>query len=87
MAATGLRGQYGCPVVCGGRFQKCVKANGLGLEAIGGKSIYEVAMSFPLDTVSKWRDPKSGELEGLSFDFNHYEAVATWEQVSLGLVN
>lgn len=29
------------------------------------------------------RDPKTGELEGLSFDFNLCEAVATWEQVSL----
>ncbi|KAF8025104.1 hypothetical protein BT93_F2066 [Corymbia citriodora subsp. variegata] len=64
-----------------GQFQKCVKANGLGLEAVGGKSICEVTMSFPPDTVSKWKDPKSGELEGLSFDFNLCEAVATWEQV------
>lgn len=28
------------------------------------------------------RDPKTGELEGLSFDFNLCEAVATWERVS-----
>ncbi|XP_044502380.1 sialyltransferase-like protein 2 isoform X2 [Mangifera indica] len=27
------------------------------------------------------RDPKTGELEGLSFDFNLCEAVATWERV------
>lgn len=45
------------------------------------------------DVVSDWqfhlkflhsqRDPKTGELEGLSFDFNLCEAVATWEQVSV----
>ena len=28
------------------------------------------------------KDPKTGELEGLSFEFNLCEAVATWEQVS-----
>ncbi|KAJ7957192.1 sialyltransferase-like protein 2 [Quillaja saponaria] len=33
------------------------------------------------DTVPKWKDPKTGELEGLSFNFNLCEAVATWEQV------
>lgn len=33
------------------------------------------------------RDPTSGEPEGLSFDFDLCEAVATWEQVSLGFVN
>ncbi|XP_010063757.2 sialyltransferase-like protein 2 isoform X1 [Eucalyptus grandis] len=64
-----------------GQFQKCVKANGLGLEAVGGKSVCDVTMSFPPDTVSKWRDPTSGEPEGLSFDFDLCEAVATWEQV------
>ncbi|OMO93759.1 Glycosyl transferase, family 29 [Corchorus olitorius] len=29
----------------------------------------------------KQRDPKTGEAEGLSFEFNLCEAVATWEQV------
>lgn len=29
------------------------------------------------------KDPKTGELEGLSFDFDLCEAVAAWEQVSL----
>lgn len=28
------------------------------------------------------KDPKTGELEGLSFEFNLCEAVATWQQVS-----
>lgn len=28
------------------------------------------------------KDPKSGELEGTSYEFNLCEAVATWEQVS-----
>lgn len=28
------------------------------------------------------KDPKTGELEGLSFDFNLCESLATWEQVS-----
>lgn len=27
------------------------------------------------------KDPKTGELEGVSYDFNICEAVATWEQV------
>ncbi|CAN6451044.1 unnamed protein product [Victoria cruziana] len=38
-------------------------------------------MQFPHDTLPKWRDPKSGELEGLSYVFNLCEALATWEQV------
>lgn len=62
-------------------FKKCVAANGLGLQAIGGSDYCQVTIRFPGDTVPKWRDPKSGELEGLSFDFNLCEAVATWEQV------
>ncbi|XP_057970683.1 sialyltransferase-like protein 2 isoform X1 [Malania oleifera] len=62
-------------------FQKCVRANGLGLQAVSGKDYCEVTINFPSDTVPKWRDLKTGELEGLSFDFNLCEAVATWEQV------
>ncbi|KAI5683103.1 hypothetical protein M9H77_04331 [Catharanthus roseus] len=62
-------------------FHKCVSANGLGLEAHSGKDYCEVTLRFPSDTVPKWKDPKTGELEGLSFDFNLCEAVATWEQV------
>lgn len=62
-------------------FQKCVSANGLGLLAVSGKDHCQVTINFPGDTVPKWRDPKTGELEGLSFDFNLCEAVATWEQV------
>ncbi|ONK74195.1 uncharacterized protein A4U43_C03F3780 [Asparagus officinalis] len=62
-------------------FKKCVKANGLGLQAISGRDYCQVTIQFPSDTKPKWRDPKSGELEGLSFDFNLCEAVATWGQV------
>ncbi|XP_043705679.1 sialyltransferase-like protein 2 isoform X2 [Telopea speciosissima] len=62
-------------------FKKCVSANGLGLQALDGKDYCQVTIQFPGDTIPKWRDPKSGELEGLSFDFNLCEAVATWEQV------
>ncbi|XP_040988247.1 sialyltransferase-like protein 2 [Juglans microcarpa x Juglans regia] len=62
-------------------FQKCVRANGLGLQAVSGKDYCQVSIYFPSDTVPKWKDPKTGELEGLSFDFNLCEAVATWEQV------
>ncbi|KAH6797196.1 Glycosyltransferase family 29 family protein [Perilla frutescens var. hirtella] len=62
-------------------FQKCVSANGLGLQAVRGRDNCEVSLQFPSETVPKWKDPKTGELEGLSFDFNLCEAVATWEQV------
>ncbi|EYU24478.1 hypothetical protein ABFS82_04G120500 [Erythranthe guttata] len=62
-------------------FQKCVSANGLGLQAVPGKDNCEVSLKFPQDTIPKWKDPKTGELEGLTFDFNLCEAVATWEQV------
>ncbi|XP_062169490.1 sialyltransferase-like protein 2 isoform X1 [Alnus glutinosa] len=62
-------------------FQKCVSANGLGLQAVRGKDYCEVTIDFSSDTVPKWRDPKTRELEGLSFNFNLCEAVATWEQV------
>ncbi|PIN23039.1 Sialyltransferase [Handroanthus impetiginosus] len=62
-------------------FQKCVSANGLGLQAVSGSDNCEVSLKFPSDTVPKWKDPKTGEVEGLSYDFNLCEAVATWEQV------
>ncbi|XP_078440507.1 glycosyltransferase family 29 (sialyltransferase) family protein isoform X2 [Wolffia australiana] len=62
-------------------FKKCVKANGLGLEALDGEDVCQITMKFPQETVPMWKDPKSGELEGLSFDFNLCEAVVTWEQV------
>ncbi|XP_074278386.1 sialyltransferase-like protein 2 [Silene latifolia] len=62
-------------------FQQCVSANGLGLQALFDKDYCQVTMKFPDETISKWSDPKSGELEGLSHEFNLCEAVATWEQV------
>ncbi|PKA46211.1 hypothetical protein AXF42_Ash015504 [Apostasia shenzhenica] len=62
-------------------FTKCVNANGLGLHAVGSSDFCQVTIKFPSDTVSKWSDPKTGELEGLSFDFNLCEAAATWERV------
>ncbi|XP_006363972.1 sialyltransferase-like protein 2 [Solanum tuberosum] len=62
-------------------FQKCVSANGLGLQAASGRDYCEVIMKFPGETVPKWKDPKTGELEGLSYELNLCEAVATWEQV------
>ncbi|KAK9995296.1 hypothetical protein SO802_019982 [Lithocarpus litseifolius] len=62
-------------------FHKCVSANGLGLQALSGEDYCKVTIKFPSDTIPKWKDPKTGELEGLSFDFNLCEAVATWEQV------
>ncbi|XP_048444996.1 sialyltransferase-like protein 2 [Pyrus x bretschneideri] len=62
-------------------FQKCVAANGLGLQATLGKDYCQVIMQFPADTIPKWKDIKTGELEGLSYEFDLCEAVATWEQV------
>lgn len=62
-------------------FRKCVSANGLGLQAASGRDYCEVTMKFPGETVPKWKDPKTGELEGLSYELNLCEAVATWEQV------
>lgn len=62
-------------------FEKCVSANGLGLQALSGRDYCQVTIKFPSDTVPKWRDPKTKEIEGLSYDFNLCEAVATWEQV------
>ncbi|XP_051135877.1 sialyltransferase-like protein 2 isoform X2 [Andrographis paniculata] len=65
----------------GGQFEKCVRANGLGLQAVLGSDICQVSLEFPQETIPKWKDPKTGELEGLSYGFNLCEAVATWEQV------
>ncbi|WOL17605.1 sialyltransferase-like protein 2 [Canna indica] len=62
-------------------FKKCVDANGLGLQAQMSQDYCHVTIQYPSETVPKWKDPKTGELEGLSFDFNLCEAVATWEQV------
>ncbi|WZZ00312.1 hypothetical protein YC2023_072640 [Brassica napus] len=58
-------------------------ANGLGLQAATGRDYCKISINFPKDTVPKWKDPKSGELEGLSYEFDLCEAVATWEQVGL----
>ncbi|XP_057465983.1 sialyltransferase-like protein 2 isoform X1 [Actinidia eriantha] len=62
-------------------FQKCVSSNGLGLQARSGRDICEITLQFPSETDSKWIDPKTGEPEGLLFNLNICEAVATWEQV------
>ncbi|KAI8529268.1 hypothetical protein RHMOL_Rhmol12G0212700 [Rhododendron molle] len=62
-------------------FQKCVSSNGLGLQALSGTDFCEIVLQFPSNTDSKWRDPKTGEPEGLSFSYNLCEALATWEQV------
>ncbi|WCJ36331.1 Sialyltransferase-like protein 2 [Euphorbia peplus] len=62
-------------------FHKCVSANGLGLQAVTGNDYCRVTIKFPPETVPKWRDPNTGELEQLAFEFNLCEAVATWEQV------
>ncbi|KVH99014.1 Glycosyl transferase, family 29 [Cynara cardunculus var. scolymus] len=62
-------------------FEKCVRANGLGLQAISDRDYCKVTLQYPSDTIPKWKDPKTGNLEGLSFEFNLCEAVATWEQV------
>ncbi|KAI4966465.1 hypothetical protein ZWY2020_040828 [Hordeum vulgare] len=40
-----------------------------------------VVIQYPSDTDSKWKDPIAGESEGLAFEFNICEAVASWEQV------
>ncbi|OIW17789.1 hypothetical protein TanjilG_06474 [Lupinus angustifolius] len=62
-------------------FEKCMSANGLGLKAARGGDYCQTTINFPSDTIPKWKDPKTGELEVLSYDFNLCEAVATWEQV------
>lgn len=61
-------------------FKQCVRANGLGLQALR-KDYCRAILIFPRDTVPKWKDPKTGELERLSFEFNLCEALVTWEQV------
>ncbi|KAG5014821.1 hypothetical protein JHK85_020957 [Glycine max] len=61
--------------------ESCESANGLGLKATRGTDYCQTTINFPSDTIPKWKDPKTGELEALSFDFNLCEAVATWEQV------
>ncbi|KAF8390723.1 hypothetical protein HHK36_025250 [Tetracentron sinense] len=67
----------------GSLFDSLIKpsANGLGLQAVSGRDYCQVTIQFPTNTIPKWKDPKTGELEGLSFEFNLCEAVATWEQV------
>ncbi|CAD6248338.1 unnamed protein product [Miscanthus lutarioriparius] len=64
-----------------GSFSKCVDANGLGLKAVTGEDYCRVVIQYPSDTVSKWRDPITHKVEGLSFEFNLCEAVVSWEQV------
>ncbi|GAA0146551.1 transferase [Lithospermum erythrorhizon] len=62
-------------------FQKCVSANGLGLQATNGNDYCKVTVNFPSDTEKNWIDPKTGKHEPLSYEFDLCEAVATWEQV------
>uniref|UniRef100_A0A0E0G079 NB-ARC domain-containing protein n=1 Tax=Oryza nivara TaxID=4536 RepID=A0A0E0G079_ORYNI len=60
--------------------EKLKDANGLGMRAIPGEDYCRIVIQYPSDTDSKWKDPKTGEPEGLSFEFNLCEAVASWEQ-------
>ncbi|KAL5543820.1 hypothetical protein UlMin_007604 [Ulmus minor] len=62
-------------------FGLCVRENGLGLRAESHKDYCHVTMKFPENTIPKWKDPNSGELEGLSYDFNLCATLHTWEQV------
>ncbi|XP_068665904.1 sialyltransferase-like protein 4 [Aristolochia californica] len=62
-------------------FRQCVRANGLGLQALSGSNYCQITIQFPSDTVSKWRDPVTNQPEGLSFEFDLCETLATWEQV------
>jgi len=48
---------------------------------VSGKDYCRVVIQYPSNTVSKWTDPSTGKVEGLSFEFNLCEAVASWEQV------
>lgn len=48
---------------------------------MSGKDYCRVVIQYPSNTVSKWTDPSTGKVEGLSFEFNLCEAVASWEQV------
>ncbi|RLN07308.1 sialyltransferase-like protein 4 [Panicum miliaceum] len=50
-------------------------ANGLGLKQMSGKDYCRLT------------DPNTGQVEGLSFEFNLCEAVASWEQFPSGLLN
>ncbi|KAI3871690.1 hypothetical protein MKX03_036793 [Papaver bracteatum] len=63
-------------------FQKCVMANGLGLQASSGRYYCNVTIDFPKDTIRKW-NPETGKLEELSYEFDLCEALATWEQPRL----
>ncbi|KAH7437390.1 hypothetical protein KP509_05G068900 [Ceratopteris richardii] len=38
-------------------------------------------MKFPSDTIPKWKDPKTGELEVLIYHFNICETLLLWEQI------
>ncbi|KAI3964388.1 hypothetical protein MKX01_028723 [Papaver californicum] len=58
-----------------------LRANGLGLQASSGRDYCIVTIDFPKDTIRKWKDPKTGKLEELSYEFDICEAVAKWEQV------
>ncbi|MCO5591012.1 hypothetical protein L7F22_044988 [Adiantum nelumboides] len=61
-------------------FQLCVESNGFGLQAEFKGDCF-LTMSFPSDTIPKWKDPKSGDLEGLSYSFNLCETLLLWEQI------
>lgn len=49
-------------------------------------NIYALPYFYVLDYVQQQKDPKSGELEGLSYEFDLCEAVATWEQVGVAVL-
>ncbi|KAJ7543449.1 hypothetical protein O6H91_09G038700 [Diphasiastrum complanatum] len=61
-------------------FQQCVKENGFGLLA-EAPSYCTIRLRFPNDTQSKWRDPKTGELEPVIYEFNICESLSIWEQI------
>lgn len=61
-------------------FEQCVESNGFGLRA-EFKGDCHLSMMFSSDTIPKWKDPKSGELESLSYRFNLCETLLLWEQI------
>ncbi|KAI5084199.1 hypothetical protein GOP47_0000368 [Adiantum capillus-veneris] len=61
-------------------FRQCVESNGFGLRA-EFKGSCLLTMSFPSDTIPKWKDPKTGDLEGLSYGFDLCETLLLWEQI------
>ncbi|EFJ35344.1 glycosyltransferase, CAZy family GT29 [Selaginella moellendorffii] len=63
-----------------GKFHQCVRTNGIGIYS-RSMDYCTANFYFSHDTEAKWTDPKTGNLEPVTYNLDLCEAMRIWEQV------